>query len=610
MIDPAECEELEWIIPTGTGGYSSSTVCGINSRTYHGLLIVPQDPPHRRYVVLSKVEDFLITDGQEYPLSTNHYTNNVFYPAGYKFLYQIERGENYITWEFTFGSSKVIKTLLVHRGYNAITLSYTSNRGVLNICPLVTFRSHHVTLKDRRPVFSYKIGQETSLMANGIPFLNMRVRGDHSIERTEYWYYNFFYRLDYERGTNYLDDLYNPFCISTKGNRVELDFYSGNFMEEIPKRKPRDVIELLSYGARSFVVKTGDSYAIIAGYHWFDEWGRDTMISLEGILLLNGLFDQAKNILTRYFDVLYKGMMPNNFLGNSEIAYKGVDVSLWGINAVYKYFEYTNDIEFLKKIFPRMLEVVDWYWKGNGTVLNKGNLLYHTGAPRTWMDAQFNGTVVTPREGAAVEINALWYNALMIMNYFSKKLGINDPEFWDKAEKVRSAFMEKFPSEKGLYDFIGLDDKPGTETRPNQLFAVGLPFPVVSKEVGRRVIEVVESELLRPYGLSTLSRKDKGYTPYYRGSRDSRDRAYHNGPIWPWLIGIYVDAKLNFEYDSLKLKNIINQFSPLLTLAAKEGGFIPELFEDIAPFKKGGCIAQAWSVAETLRALKNVINYS
>ncbi|MEM4146392.1 MAG: amylo-alpha-1,6-glucosidase, partial [Metallosphaera sp.] len=133
---------------------------------------------------------------------------------------------------------------------------------------------------------------------------------------------------------------------------------------------------------------------------------------------------------------------------------------------------------------------------------------------------------------------------------------------------------------------------------------------VVSKEVGRRVIEVVESELLRPYGLSTLSRKDKGYTPYYRGSRDSRDRAYHNGPIWPWLIGIYVDAKLNFEYDSLKLKNIINQFSPLLTLAAKEGGFIPELFEDIAPFKKGGCIAQAWSVAETLRALKNVINYS
>lgn len=611
MLDPRECEDREWVIPTGTGGYSSSTLCGINSRTYHGLLVIPQDPPHRRYMTLAKVEDFVITDGQEYPMSTNHYLNDVFYPEGYRFLDHVERGENFVRWEYLFGNSRVERTLQVHRGYDAITLSYTSQRGIFRLCPLITYRSHHVALKTVHPIFSYKILQDhILLLANGIPFLRVRIRGNYTLEKTEYWYYNFFYRLDFERGTNYLEDLYNPFCVISKGNRIDMDFYWGEFKPEQKILGSREIMDLLSSAGKSFLVRSGDDYAIIAGYHWFDEWGRDTMISMEGILLMNGLFEQAKKILLRYFNALNRGLMPNNFLGNNESAYKGVDVSLWGINAVYKYYQYTNDGEFLKRVFPRMLEVVDWYWKGNGVVVNRENLLYHVGAPRTWMDAQFDGEIVTPREGAAVEINALWYNALMIMDQISKRLGIHDDEFVEKAEKVRSSFMEKFPSEAGLYDYIGWDGKPGREIRPNQLVALALPYPVVSKDIAMRVLEVVEMELLRPYGLSTLSKRDRGYTPFYRGDRASRDRAYHNGPIWPWLVGIYVDAKLNFEYDSIRIKNLLNQFSPLLGVAVKENGYVPELFEDIPPYKKGGCIAQAWSVAELNRAIRNIINYS
>ncbi len=534
MLDPIECEDREWLIPTGTGGYSSSTMCGVNSRTYHGLLTIPQDPPHRRFMTLAKVEDFLITDGQEYPMSTNHYLNDVFYPEGYKFLRDVERGQNFITWIYVFGNARVEKMLLVHRGYNAITLSYRSHKGIFRICPLVTYRSHHVTTKEKHPIISYKENNdEMVLSANGIPFLKVRPKGNYTIDRTGYWYYNFFYRHDYERGTNYLEDLYNPFCFVSKGNTFEVDFFWDDFKPDKPSLSPREIMGLLSVGAMSFVVKGQGSYAIIAGYHWFDEWGRDTMISLEGILLLNGLYEQARNILLRYFDALNKGMMPNSFLGNDAISYKGVDVSLWGINAMYRYYQYTNDQEFLKKIFPRMLEVVDWYWKGNGVVTNRGNLLYHVGAPRTWMDAQFDGEIVTPREGAAVEINALWYNALMIMDQLSKRLGMKENEFAEKAEKVKSAFMEKFPSESGLYDYIDLDERPHMEVRPNQLFALSLPFPVVTKDIAMKVLEIVELELLRPYGLSTLSKREKGYTPYYRGGRASRDRAYHNGPYGP-----------------------------------------------------------------------------
>ncbi|AWR96571.1 glycogen debranching protein [Acidianus sulfidivorans JP7] len=609
MIDPEQCEEKEWIIPTRTGGYSSSTICGINSRTYHGYLIVPLNPPHSRHLILSKFEDFLILNGKELPLSTNRYNFKVYYPNGYLFLNKFILGENFVSWQYLFDNSKVNKTLIVNKGTNSITVTYDAYNGYFKICPLITFRSHHVALKSRPGFFEYsRSGNTISIKYNGNRILNFYIEGDFSIENTEYWYYNFFYKLDYERGSNSLEDLYNPFCIISKNNTISITAYYDSYKKSNIIHLQKDILQLLSIASLDFVTKNKDSWSIIAGYHWFDEWGRDTFISLEGLLLANGQYDIAKNIINRYLQYENEGLLPNNFLNNGEPIYKGVDVSLWAINAIYKYYLYTRDLSFIKDIFPRLLDIVDWYWKGNSIIKNDNGILFHYGSPRTWMDAEFDSQVVTPREGAAVEINALWYNSLMIMDYFSNLLEMNTTEFKDKAEKVKESFNNKFVIDWGLYDFIDLNYKPDTSIRPNQIFAVSLPFSVVDKEVAKKILNTIENELLRPYGLSTLSKEDKNYIPYYRGDRKSRDMAYHNGPIWPWLIGAYIDSKIKLSNDIIEIKSLINYLEPLITVAKTNNGYVPELFEDIPPYNARGCIAQAWSTAELLRSLKNILS--
>jgi predicted glycogen debranching enzyme len=611
MIDPEECEEREWLIPTGTGGYASSTICGINSRTYHGYLIVPQDPPHKRYMILSKFEDFLVYNGKEYPLSTNRYNFNVYYPNGYRYLNKAILGENFISWNYSFDNLNVIKTLIVNKGCDSISISYSSDNGIFRICPLITFRSHHVALKTRPGFFDFRTNNNTiEIRLNEKPILYFGLNGDFSLEQTEYWYYNFFYNLDYERGSNYLEDLYNPFCIVSKSNKIEINAYVLYPRKYSIMHLNRDIIRLLSTSSKDFVVK-GKDWAIIAGYHWFDEWGRDTFVSMEGLLLLNGEYEIAKSIIKRYLDFEEKGLLPNGFLHNGEPIYKGVDVSLWAINAIYSFYRYSKDKAFIMKIFPKILDIIDWYWKGNGIISNNNGIIFHIGSPRTWMDAQFDGTVVTPREGAAVEVNALWYNALMIVSKLSKELGLDNTEFIEKAKVVKSAFKENFVGENGLYDYIDLNMRPSKEIRPNQIFAISLPFPVIdNEELANKILSIVENELLRPYGLSTLSRKDPLYIPFYRGDRISRDRAYHNGPIWPWLIGAYTDAKIRLEKNIIKIKNLLNEIKPLLDIAEKNNGYIQELFEDIPPYKSGGCIAQAWSVAEVYRSLNKIITFS
>jgi Glycogen debranching enzyme len=217
MINPEECEDREWIIPTGTGGYSSSTICGINSRTYHGYLIVPKNPPHFRHLVLSKFEDFFIQNGIEYPISTNRYNFQVYYPEGYKFLNRFILGSNFVVWEYNFENSLVRKTLVVNKGTNSVTITYESDKGLFKICPLITYRSHHIALKERPGFFDFQTKGDTIVVTlNDNKILNFKIEGEFNIENTGYWYYNFFYKLDYERGSNYLEDLYNPFCIITK----------------------------------------------------------------------------------------------------------------------------------------------------------------------------------------------------------------------------------------------------------------------------------------------------------------------------------------------------------------------------------------------------------
>ncbi|QIW23673.1 glycogen debranching protein [Sulfolobus sp. S-194] len=607
MIDPEECEYHEWILPFKTGGYASSTICGINSRTYHGFLIVPLNQPHKRYLVLSKFEDFMMIDNEEYPINTNRYFD-VYYPEGYKYLENFKWEKNYVKWVYEYGKVTLEKVLIAHEYENAVTISYKADKGELKICPLITFRSHHLVTEKGTYFDSVIEGNKIEILKDNMPILHFYIESTKTrIELTGYWYYNFFYRLDYERGSNYKEDLFNPFCIYTS-NEATITVYYDKSTNVNAENSPSDLLRLLSMSSRDFVVKGKTGWSIIAGYHWFDEWGRDTFISMEGLLLLNRFFDQAKDIILRYLDYENKGLLPNHITANGEPIYVGVDVSLWAINSIYSYYLYSKDKEFIRKIYPKLQDIVENYAKGNGVVYIKEGLLFHRGAPRTWMDASYDSHVVTPREGAAVEINALWYNALMIMDFFTNIVEDKNSMYKELAEKTKASFNEKFVSSWGAYDYLDPYLIPDKSIRPNQLFALSLPFNIMSEDIGKIMLTTIENELLRPFGLSTLSRRDPKYKPTYRGDRKSRDEAYHNGPIWPWLIGAYVDAKLKIESDVIKNKLILDVVKPLLEYAKKNRGFIPELYEDVPPYLPAGCIAQAWSVAEVYRAINKLLS--
>ncbi|QXJ29614.1 Putative glycogen debranching enzyme, archaeal type, TIGR01561 [Saccharolobus shibatae B12] len=611
MIPLDQCEE-EWLLPTRTGGYASSTICGINARTYHGYLIVPLNQPHHRFLILSKFEDFLLINGNAYSMSTNHYPNS-YYPDGYKYLVNVEKtGNNKITWYYDFGYSQVQKTLKVHKGYNAITITYIATRGKFKLCPFVTFRSHHLAKKFQNEFFTYEIYPPNIIyvLYEGKRILNFEIHDKYELMNSGYWYYNFIYKLDQELGNNYMEDLYNPFCIISTSNKISVTAYYDQRPKDlnVEETDHYDILKLLSVVGKDFVVKGKDGWAIIAGYHWFDEWGRDTFISLEGLLLVDKQYDIAKQIILRYLNLEKRGMLPNNFISyNGEPVYKGVDISLWAINAIYKTYIYSRDKDFIRKVFDKVLDIIDWYSKGNGVVYNVDNLIFHKGAPRTWMDASYDSRIVTPREGAAVEINALWYNALRIAEFLLKELGEKAEYLSVFAEKVKKSFAEKFISQNGLYDYISWDNIPDKSIRPNQIFSISLPFPIIDdKNIASKILTLIESKLLRQYGLSSLSREDPNYKPVYKGDRRSRDEAYHNGPIWPWLLGAYVDAKLKLESNIMELKLLLEYLNPLLTHASKNQGYIPEIFDDIPPYRPRGCFAQAWSNAEVYRVLVNL----
>ncbi|AOL15618.1 glycogen debranching protein [Sulfolobus sp. A20] len=618
MFTVEQCEEREWIIPTRTGGYSSSTPCGINARTYHGYLIVPLNPPHLRYLVLSKFEDFIILNNEEYPLTTNHYLPDTYYPQGYKYLEKFEKGRKSVTWVYNFGYSEVKKTLLVHKGYDAITVKYTVTKGKIKICPFITFRSHHLARKSPNTFFTYDTtpSNHIHIYLEGKKILNFEIEGKYELLNTNFWYYNFLYKKDQELGNNHVEDLYNPFCIISLSNSITVNAYIGqppkfHAITDETSEDSHDILALLSDAGKDFVIKSKDGWHIIAGYHWFDEWGRDTFVSLEGLLLLDKLYEIAENIILRYLELMDKGMLPNHFISyNSEPVYKGVDISLLAVNAIYKTYIYSKDKTFLQKVYPKVLEIIDWYSKGNGIVYNVDGLIFHRGAPRTWMDASYDTVIVTPREGAAVEINALWYNAIKIAEFFSRELDERADDLSEKAEKIKKSFIEKFKADKGLYDYIDWDFKPNLSIRPNQIFAISLPFPVINENDSyfKEILSLIENKLLRPYGLSTLARDDPNYIPVYKGDRWSRDRAYHNGPIWPWLLGQYIDAKVRVEKNPIEIKLLFEQFRPLINYALDNQGFIPEIFEDIPPYRPRGCIAQAWSNAEVYKMLVKIAN--
>lgn len=458
-------------------------------------------------------------------------------------------------------------------------------------------------------------------------------------QHTLRWFNNFKYSVEQYRGLDYTEDLFNHgvFFVQLKeGDELNIIVSTENpeerdgadlIKQEYKRRKkllkgqPEDqTLRQLILAADQFIVKRDeDLKTVIAGYHWFTDWGRDTMISLPGLTLSTGRFDDAKKILAAFAQSVSMGMLPNRFQEKEPPEYNNVDGTLWYFIAVYKYLLATDDKKFVfDEILPVLKEIIDWHFKGTryNIHVDEDGLLYagEVGQQLTWMDARIGTWVVTPRMGKPVEIQALWYNVLKI---FAELLRQNKQTkdaalIETNAAKAKESFDKLFWYADGnyLYDVIDENSKPDATLRPNQLFAISLPFSLIDDEKAEAVLKIVEEKLYTPVGLRSLPAEDVHYVPHYGGDQWHRDSSYHEGTVWSWLLGPYVDAivKLQAMSYELRARKVINDFKYHLNEGCM--GSVSEIFDADVPHHPRGCVAQAWGVAEVLRVIKEYELYS
>jgi predicted glycogen debranching enzyme len=647
----------EWFVTNGLGGYASSTVLGLNTRKYHGLLIAAVHPPKDRKVFLEKVDEDLISDGKVYRLGTNEFSDTIF-PKGHDFLEQFTVSP-FPTYTYSQGNVTIRKTIFMPYEMNCTIILYNiSNKGASDIAirffPLVNWRNFHSVTKKSQTVAP---SQEhlKGMVKLGFKDLKAMLRlkvteGDYFA--TDKWTEKLFFREEASRGETCFDDCYQPgyfeatverrsnkeigVVATVDGQRSEKavqkapSTVSGlkslnerevqryqRFLEEFygfhKTADPSDWLSWLVLAARSFIVKGSleKERSVIAGYHWFGVWGRDTFVSLPGLLLVTGRFDEAKQVLLTFVNCMKDGLIPN-FISDEDgsSVYNTVDATLWYVNAVLQYVKYTGDLEFVRQQLWNTLEqVIEKHFEGTlfGIRVDSDGLLSH-GPQLTWMDSSVGGKPTAPRAGKAVEIQALWYNALKTMELLAVRYDDNhDAEKYGAAAEKAGKSFEKFwnPRKTCLYDVVvenGADDS----LRPNQILAVSLDFVMLDSEKSKSVVEIVRDKLLTPCGLRTLSRDDSRYVGVYAGDRSTRDRAYHSGTVWPWLLGPFITAFLKVKGRSKMQKEYaFDKFlKTLLTRRICETGCgtISEIFDGDPPHTARGCISQAWSVAEPLRA--------
>ncbi len=642
-FDPAICANLaeanrrEWLETNGLGGFASSTITGLNTRRYHGLLIAATTPPAGRMALLSKLEETLIVGEKRFELSCNQYPG-VVYPQGYNYLKRF-RLDPFPVFTYEVEGAEIEKSLFMVHGENTTVIQYklggepAGNQACrLEIRPLISFRDYHWTTHENNAINrEVKVvpGLASMTPYAGLPTLHL-AHNATAIGTNGEWYRRFQYEVERERGLDYEEDLFNP-CIlffdldqeksaviiaSTEIHRAASA--STLLKQESARRKSLiqtaklqgELLTQLTRAADQFIAARGEHRTVIAGYHWFTDWGRDTMIALPGLTLTTGRLDLAKSILLEFSYYVDRGMLPNRFSDSGEAPeYNTVDATLWYFEAIRAYLEAANDEVFVRDdLYPVLLDIIGWHVKGTryGIHVDNDGLL-SAGTPNTqltWMDARHGNQCITPRYGKPVEIQALWYNALRIMEELAARFGDLDvrQRFEKMAAQAYESFNRLFWNEKAgcLYDVVG-GSAPDASIRPNQIFAISLPYPVLELEKAHAVLDVVERELLTPYGPRTLSPADSRYRGRYEGGQ--RDRAYHQGTVWPWLLGSFITAYLKVYGKSGDARNKVSEwirnFEPHLRIAGL--GQISEIFDGDAPHTPRGCIAQAWSVAELLR---------
>lgn len=618
-LDEQQCRNLavskerEWLLTNGIGGFAMGTPSQANTRRYHGLLVAATQPPATRYVLLAGVDAF-VQSGLSNPigLSTNQYPGAT-YPEGYLYLKHFHV-DNEAAWVFKAADMEIEKSLRMHPGVNACTLEY-ENIGekpfTLTLRPLVSHKNYHANFVESAgyPQQLSFPKDRTAIVHDGISLWISHPGAERSV--VQGWYYRFEHEEEVVRGLSPRDDLYCPCELRYElapGDKAILVASTVDGQKPMKRPEPEGrtlrLSEMLREAASKFVVETKQRTSIIAGYPWFTDWGRDTMISLPGILLHTGRISEAKDLLLDYAASMQEGLIPNRFTESGGADYNTVDASLWFVNAVYKTLSLEWDEKFAKKIFPKLAELVAAHQKGTrfGIRVDPQDGLLTQGEPGlqlTWMDAKIGDWVVTPRHGKPVEVNGLWINALRIIEWLSEKLGKDASGYAEAARTAEASFEGKFWHE-GRGHYLDTADPMDVSLRPNQVIAMALPFGPAKGKTALRALEVVERHLLTQVGLRTLGPEEPGYLGRYEGPLPELDAAYHQGTVWPWLLGPYCTAIVKLRGDTAEAKRILKNARGMLTERGLGG--IAEVYDGDVPQNPSGCPWQAWSVAEIFRS--------
>lgn len=657
--DPNDALVREWLVTNGIGGYASASIAGLGTRKYHGLLVAALPNPLGRTVMLNHLVETVVTpDETRYQLSGEERTGSRLSLPGVAHLREFRLEAGLPVWTFEVAGHVIEKSVLMPHRQNTVLLLYRMLEGPsrlrLELRPALHFRHHeHELTSELQPNYRYSVGEVHEVSCDGGPAtLRLKASGpevafmQQAEELTE-----LHYRIEAERGYRHEGRLWSPGVITMAlpvGDTVALvasteatEVMNALSPEEalaaelerrarLLRRAPPDartgVAAELVLAADQFVITPagrqrdaararaeGDEIkSVIAGYHWFTDWGRDTMISLEGLTLCTGRTHEAASILRTFAHYVREGLLPNMFPdGSNDGLYHTADATLWFFHALDRYHAATGDDALLARLLPTMVDIAERHVAGTrfGIGVDPQDGLLQQGAEGyqlTWMDAKCDGWVVTPRRGKAVEINALWFNALRVLGGWLQYAGRSDEaDTWmRRADQARESFNQRFWFAQGgyLYDVVDGPQGNSAECRPNQVFAISLPHPVLDRSRWAEVLQVVRQRLLTPVGLRSLAPGSASYAPRYFGSLKERDAAYHQGTVWAWLIGPWLDAwrKQNPGDDA----GVMASLEGLLAHLGEFGiGSVAEVFDAEMPYTPRGCIAQAWSVAELLRQL-------
>ena len=644
-----DASEREWLVTNGIGGFASGTVSGLLTRRYHGLLIGALKPPLGRTLLVAKLEDTARYADQKYPLSTDRWTDGTIDPQGYRHIERFRLDGTTPVWTFACGDALLEKRVWMQRGTNTTCVQYALVRASrsldLELKALVNYRDYHGNTHAgdwRMNIEPVDHGLRVSAFGGAVPIYLLMA--STSFESAHNWYRNFDLSCERSRGLDDREDHLHAgtfratlrpgesrtFVCSTD-SKPELDAIRAweararhdkallerwtTVSPSLPQAAPSWVKQLV-LAADQFIVnrplkEDPDACSLIAGYHWFGDWGRDTMIALPGLTISTGRTEIARNVLCTFSRFVDRGMLPNVFPDMGETPeYNTVDAALWYFEAIRQYFAATKDEKFLSEIYPVMVEIIDWHARGtryNIHVDSADGLLYagEPGVQLTWMDAKIGDWVVTPRIGKPIEVNALWLNALVSMSHFAGVLNKSGKLYESMAEQARRGF-QRFWNDSAKYCFDVIDGPNGQDVslRPNQILAVSLQESPLTNAQQRAVVDACAHHLLSSFGLRSLAPEHPDYRGVYGGGPRERDSVYHQGTVWSWLLGPFIQAHLKVDGDPAEATSFLE---PIADHIRTHGlGTASEIFDGDAPFTPRGCIAQAWTVGELIRAWTTV----